>query len=320
MRGVLTSDLLMKDIYCCVIKEGYASRVSDTRSYDSVRYSILRGSGQIFLPELLQQRHFVKMDIPARAGRQPPRRTRLRIPARQHVHRERQFRGAVSVSYESPRAWAPEIARALGLACAPTLTGLRPLRTCRVNANTLIGAHTIVSPGAVITASVIGQRCTIGPNVTLSHAYVFDDTHIDADCAVEQSIVGSGVRVGAGSRIERGCLIGDGVVLGKGARLAPFERVSRRRGNSEDEESDEEWEEVEQSVLLCPLYLLIICANTSLDQGDNTAILGQGSNAIVWPKGPSEDDDEMDEVERFNNQRLMRIGVPVSSSPVYMRF
>lgn len=47
-----------------------------------------------------------------------------------------------------------------------------------------------------------------------------------------------------------------------------------------------------------------------LDQDDHTAVLGEGSNAIVWPKGPSEDDEEMDEVERYDNQRLMRIGKP----------
>lgn len=241
VHGVLTSDLLMKDIYCYIIKEGYASRVSDTRSYDSVSKDILS------------------------------RWTFPLVPDDNHPggHAYEYLRGNTYIAKDNSVVLS---------------------RTCRVNANTLIGAHTTVAPGAVITASVIGQRCTIGPNVTLSHAYVFDDTHIEADAVVEQSIIGSGVRIGEGSRIERGCLVGDGVTLGKGARLGAFERVSRRRGNTEDEESDEEWAEVEQN------------------QGDNSAILGKGSNAIVWPKGPSEDDDELDEVERFNNQRLMRIG------------
>ena len=35
--GVLTSDLLMKNIYCYVVKDGYAARVKDTKSYESVR-------------------------------------------------------------------------------------------------------------------------------------------------------------------------------------------------------------------------------------------------------------------------------------------
>ena len=40
--GVLTSDLLMKNIYCYVAKDGYAARVADTRSYDAVRCEIGR--------------------------------------------------------------------------------------------------------------------------------------------------------------------------------------------------------------------------------------------------------------------------------------
>ena len=36
--GVLASDLLMKNIYCYVVKEGYAARVQDTKSYDAIRY------------------------------------------------------------------------------------------------------------------------------------------------------------------------------------------------------------------------------------------------------------------------------------------
>ncbi len=36
--GILTSDLLIKNIHCYVAKDGYAARVADTRSYDAVRY------------------------------------------------------------------------------------------------------------------------------------------------------------------------------------------------------------------------------------------------------------------------------------------
>jgi hypothetical protein len=38
VHGVLTSDLLMKNIHCYIAKEGYAARVQDTRSYDAIRY------------------------------------------------------------------------------------------------------------------------------------------------------------------------------------------------------------------------------------------------------------------------------------------
>lgn len=40
VHGVLTSDLLMKNIHCYIAKEGYAARVQDTRSYDAIRFAI----------------------------------------------------------------------------------------------------------------------------------------------------------------------------------------------------------------------------------------------------------------------------------------
>ena len=45
--GVLTSDLLMKNIHCYVAKDGYAARVADTRSYDAVRYVPLLRSDHV---------------------------------------------------------------------------------------------------------------------------------------------------------------------------------------------------------------------------------------------------------------------------------
>lgn len=45
------------------------------------------------------------------------------------------------------------------------------------------------------------------------------------------------------------------------------------------------------------------------DQEDVSVIIGEGSNAIVWPQGPHEDDEDVDEVEQHNNQRLMRLGM-----------
>ncbi|KAI0341739.1 nucleotide-diphospho-sugar transferase [Trametopsis cervina] len=248
VSGVLTSDLLMKNIYCYVAKEGYAARVADTRSYDAVSKDILS------------------------------RWTFPLVPDDNHPggHLYEHLRGNKYIAKDN----------------TVTLS-----RTCKINSNTLIGSHTTVAPGATITSSVIGQRCTIGSNVTLSNAYIFDDTTIGADSIINQSIVGSGVQVGEGSRVERGSLVGDRVVLGSNARLGPFERVSRRKVDiareveaDEDDDSEDEWEQIEQH------------------QENAPAILGEGSNAIVWPKGPPADDEDADEVERFNNQRLMRLG------------
>ncbi|KAI0928588.1 hypothetical protein AcW2_004551 [Taiwanofungus camphoratus] len=246
--GVLTSDLLMKNIYCYVATEGYAARVADTRSYDAVSKDILS------------------------------RWTFPLVPDDNHPggHSYEHLRGNKYMAKDNSIVLS---------------------RTCKIGPNTLIGAHTEIGEHAAIHSSVIGPRCTIGPRAVLRNAYLFDGTHVGADAVVEESIVGAGVEVGAGSVVRPGCLVGDGVVLGRGARLGRCERVSVRRVESRDgeeggdEESDEEWEEVEAH------------------QDSVTAILGEGSNAIVWPRGPSESDEEDEEgVESYNNQRLMRIG------------
>ncbi|KAH9934642.1 nucleotide-diphospho-sugar transferase [Fomitopsis serialis] len=242
--GVLTSDLLMKNIHCYIAKEGYAARVADTRSYGAISKDILS------------------------------RWTFPLVPDNNHPggHAYEHLRGNKYIAKDNTVVMS---------------------RTARVGSNTLIGAHTTIADGASISGSVIGQRCKIGPGAVLKGAYIFDDTEIGADTLVENSIVGSGVRIGEGSTVRTGCLIADGVVLGKNARLARFDRISRRRdlvdGESTDgEEDEEEWEMVEARTNIC---------------------LGSGSNAVVWPQSHSEEEDEeIDEVESYNNQRLMRMG------------
>ncbi|KAI0818545.1 nucleotide-diphospho-sugar transferase [Irpex lacteus] len=253
VSGVLTSDLLMKNIYCYVAKDGYAARVADTRSYDAVSKDILS------------------------------RWTFPLVPDDNHPggHLYEHLRGNNYIAKDNTVSLS---------------------RTCKINSNTLIGSHTTIASGASVSSSVIGQRCTIGSDVVLHNAYIFDGTTIGARSVVRQSIVGAKVQVGEGSTIERGSLVGDGVILGKNAKLGPFERVSRRKAEvlqelgadgeelEEDDDSEDEWEEVENH------------------QENVAEILGESSNAIVWPKGPSADDEDLDEVERFANQRLMRLG------------
>ncbi|EPT06121.1 hypothetical protein FOMPIDRAFT_1044583 [Fomitopsis schrenkii] len=247
--GVLTSDLLIKNIHCYIAKEGYAARVADTRSYDAISKDILS------------------------------RWTFPLVPDDNH-----------------PGGHAYEYLRGNKYIAKDNTVIMSRYVTARVGPNTLIGAHSSIADGASISGSVIGQRCKIGPGAVLKGAYIFDDTEIEAGALVENSIVGSGVRIGEGSTVRTGCLVADGVVLGKNARLARFDRVSRRRdlvdGESTDgEEDEEEWEMVEAH------------------QDSVTSVLGEGSNAVVWPQSPSEDEDEeVDEVESYNNQRLMRIG------------
>jgi translation initiation factor eIF-2B subunit epsilon len=36
--------------------------------------------------------------------------------------------------------------------------------------------------------------------------------------------------------------------------------------------------------------------------------LGTGSNALVWLRGPPDEEEDLDDVENYKNQRFMRLG------------
>lgn len=175
------------------------------------------------------------MDVPARSGRQSPRRAHLRAHEGQPIHRKGQHGHSREV--------------------CPTRFGIFTLsysRTCNIGTNTLIGSATKVSENVSITASVIGQRCNIGAGSKISGSYIFEGAIIGEQCIIERSIIGAGVQVKDGSHIPKGCLLADGVVVGPDASLQPFERLSVSRdkedGDSEDDaDEDSDIEEVEAS-------------------------------------------------------------------------
>ncbi|KAA1474914.1 nucleotide-diphospho-sugar transferase [Dentipellis sp. KUC8613] len=270
VHGVLTSDLLMKNIYCYVAKEGYAARVKDTRSYDAISKDILS------------------------------RWTFPLVP-------DDNFPG--DVAYEHLRG---------NSYIAKGGAGVSLSRTCKVGNNTMIGPSTQILGNAQILGSTLGARCVVGENTVVRNAYLFDGVVVGANCVIEHSIIGAGVHIGDGTRIPRGCLVADGVNLGVKAHLKPFERVSRRIEDGGSEEGEEEAEEEEAD------------GDEGSGSGEETddeseedseyeeaaqsqpslsAVLGTGTNGFVWPRRSANDEDEAhDEVETFNNLRLMRIG------------
>lgn len=116
-------------------------------------------------------------------------------------------------------------------------------RTCRIGNNTLIGASTKIHDDAQVSGSVIGRNCVIGAGSIVEGAYIFDGTVIGAQCTVRRSIIGAGVTIRDKTHIERGCVVGDGVAVGPSASVQPFERLSKRKGESSDEEGNEEGDE-----------------------------------------------------------------------------
>ncbi|KAJ6547467.1 translation initiation factor eif-2b [Mycena capillaripes] len=246
LHGVLTSDLLMKNIHCYVAKDGYAARVKDTKSYESISKDILSRWTFPLVPDDNHPGGHVY----------------------QHTRGNKYIATGNSVSLA---------------------------RTCKIGNNTLIGASTKIHENAQITGSVIGQNCVIGAGSIIDGSYIFDGTVIGAQCVVKRSIIGAGVTIKEKTRIEKGCLVGDGVVVGPLAVLDPFERLSRRRdpkASAEEEDEEDEDSDIEE-----------IEAN----QERASSILGKDTNALVWPRGPSEEDDE-DGIADYKNQRVRRLG------------
>lgn len=164
---------------------------------------------------------------------------------------------------------------------------------------------------------MIGQNCTIGASSIIKNSYIFENTIIGARCIIERSIIAAGVTVKDNSHVPLGCLIGEGVVIGPNAILDPYERLSVRRkeiigggsGGEDgvDDEDDSDIDEVEASELNAfsdSLFTNYLIDQDSIDKTN----LGKDSNAIVWPRGPSDEEDDEEGPENFNNQRYMRIG------------
>ncbi|KAJ7156068.1 nucleotide-diphospho-sugar transferase [Mycena crocata] len=276
LHGVLTSDLLMKNIYCYVAKDGYAARVKDTKSYESISKDILS------------------------------RWTFPLVPDDNHPggHVYQHSRGNKYIAADNSVSLA---------------------RTSKVGNNTLIGASTKILENVQIIGSVIGQNCVIGAGSIIDGSYIFDGTVIGAQCVVKRSIIGAGVTIKEKTRIEKGCLVGDGVVVGPLAVLDPFERLSKRRvasseeneeendedeGEDEDEDEDEDGNEDEDEGEDDEDEDDSDIEEIEANQDRSSSILGKDSNAIVWPQGPSNDEDEDDEdgIMEYRNDRVRRLG------------
>ncbi|XP_006458207.1 hypothetical protein AGABI2DRAFT_64187 [Agaricus bisporus var. bisporus H97] len=247
VRGVLTSDLLMKNIHLYVAKDGYAARVQDTRSYDSISKDILSRWTFPLVP-----------DDNYPGG---------------HVYEH--LRGNRYIAKDGTVLLA---------------------RTCKIGTNTLIGSSTTVSENVHITSSVIGQNCTIGAGTTIDNSYIFDHTVIGPNCKIQKSIIGSDCTIHENTQMPNGCLVGDSVALGPDVVLSPFERLSVKRlkvtpetSDSSDDDSDLESVEENQASILGNLNL------------------GKDSNALLWPRGSPDEEDDVEDVENYRNQRFMRI-------------
>lgn len=238
----------MKNIYTYVVKDGYAARVQDTKSYDAVRC--------VNFPVVLQ---FYRLMFSVFSKDILSRWTFPLVPDNNHPgsHEYEHRRG----NKYFPPDNSVVLSRYVVLPSCRHL--LIDLRTCTVGINTLIGSHSQIFDNAVVTSSVIGRRCKIHPRTKITNSYIFDDTTIEADCVITNSIIGSMVHIKEGTVVKKGCLIADEVVVGPKGLLKEFERVSKRIAKppavsgADDEDEDSELEDLNEGQYFVALLLIV---------------------------------------------------------------
>ncbi|KAI4527503.1 nucleotide-diphospho-sugar transferase, partial [Schizophyllum commune Loenen D] len=162
VHGVLTSDLLMKNIHCYVAKEGYAARVKDTKSYEAVSKDIL-----------------ARWTFPL-------------VPDDNHPsgHVYEHLRGNKYIAKDN----SVTLARNCKIG-NNTLIG----SSSQVGDNTeisasVIGRNCVIGPGCVIRnayifdGSTIGKKCTIERSILGAGVQVKDNSVIDRGCLVADDV------------------------------------------------------------------------------------------------------------------------------------
>ncbi|KIJ68987.1 hypothetical protein HYDPIDRAFT_36093 [Hydnomerulius pinastri MD-312] len=275
VHGVLTSDLLMKNIYCYIAKEGYAARVKDTKSYDSISKDILS------------------------------RWTFPLVPDDNHPggHSYEHLRGNKYIAKDNSVV--------LSRTCKignNTLIGSKSqiAENAQVSASVL-GQRCIIGAGSIIRNSYLFDGVVVGPNCTIEHSIVGAGVQIKEKSRVERGcLIADGVVVGPQARLEPFGRLSrrrqdvddeeDGdqgeVEAGEdGDDEADDEEDGEEDGEESDEEVDSDYEEAEAN-----------------QDPEALAKLGPDTNAIIWPQPKIDEDEDIDELEHPDNQRLMRIG------------
>ncbi|KAL1735216.1 hypothetical protein EV714DRAFT_244033 [Schizophyllum commune] len=206
VHGVLTSDLLMKNIHCYVAKEGYAARVKDTKSYEAVSKDIL-----------------ARWTFPL-------------VPDDNHPsgHVYEHLRGNKYIAKDN----SVTLARNCKIG-NNTLIG----SSSQVGDNTeisasVIGRNCVIGPGCVIRnayifdGSTIGKECTIERSILGAGVQVKDGSVIDRGCLVADDVtVGPKAHLHPFERLSR-------------RRELPAQG-SGEDADDEDEEVDSDLEDVE---------------------------------------------------------------------------
>ncbi|KAG9318796.1 nucleotide-diphospho-sugar transferase [Chiua virens] len=277
VHGVLTSDLLMKNIYCYIAKDGYAARVKDTKSYDSISKDIL---SRWTFPLVPDDNH-------------PSGHAYEHLRGNKYIAAD----GSVSLSRTCRIGNQTLIGSKCQIADNAQIIGSVLGQRC------VIGAGSVVRNAYLFDGVVVGPGCVIECSIIGAGVQIKEMSQIERGCLIADKVT-----VGPRARLEP---------FQKLLKKSQVEEEDEDEDEDEDDEDegeddeaddeaeeddenvDESGEEEEDSDY----------EEVEADQ-DPAALekLGPESNGIIWPEPKVDEDEDIDEVEHPTNQRLMRIG------------
>ncbi|KAI1794494.1 nucleotide-diphospho-sugar transferase [Ganoderma leucocontextum] len=204
--GILTSDLLMKNIYCYVAKDGYAARVADTRSYDAVSKDIL-----------------ARWTFPL-------------VPDDNHPggHLYEHLRGNKYIAKDN----SVSLSRTCKIG-NNTLIGSHTIISANASVHSsVIGQRCTIGPGAVLRDAYIFDDTHIGTGAVVEGSIIGARVRLGDGARVPRGcLVADGVVIGANAKLRKF----ERVSKKREARLPSEGNGS----DGDDEESDSELEEIE---------------------------------------------------------------------------
>ncbi|KZV79640.1 nucleotide-diphospho-sugar transferase [Exidia glandulosa HHB12029] len=171
VRGVLTSDLLMKNIYCHVAREGYAARVKDTKSYAAISKDVLARWAFPLVPD----------------GNHPGGQHYEHLRGHRYISQDKQV----------------TLSRTCKVGNNTLVGGGSRIDDSADVAASVLGAECVVGKGTTVRDSYLwdgvqlGAGCFVEHSIIASGVKILDGTRIGKGC-----LIGSGVVVGPNSVIK----------------------------------------------------------------------------------------------------------------------
>ncbi|KAJ6630695.1 nucleotide-diphospho-sugar transferase [Mycena sp. CBHHK59/15] len=165
LHGVLTSDLLMKNIYCYVAKDGYAARVKDTKSYESISKDIL---SRWTFPLVPDDNH----------------------PGG-HVYQHTRGNKYLAADNSVVLARTCKIGNNTLIGSSTRVSENAQIIGSVIGKNCVIGAGTIIDGSYIFDGTVIGAQCVVKRSIIGAGVTIKEKTRVEKGC-----LVGDGVVVG----------------------------------------------------------------------------------------------------------------------------